>query len=155
MIQPLSDKSQISLTAYSFYFYPLHVTLLNMPGKDCNSLIVSGKSVVTYLPVTFYRQQNDNKNKVAQKKHFRTDVITVLHDSIERALSRLREVSVYGFKCKIFDDICFKCHSVLCSHVVNLPKTEDLLSSKKETQTMLLCHRFLVPRISLSETTSS
>lgn len=46
-LQIFSDKSQISLTANSFHFCRVHATLLNIPDKDCDSLIVSGKSVVT------------------------------------------------------------------------------------------------------------
>lgn len=131
-LQLFCNKSQISLMATLFFFSPLHATLLNVQDKDCNSLMVSGKSVVVYLPSKFCEWPSDiEKQSSSKEKHYRTDRITVLHDSVKSALRRLNEVSVCGFKCRTTDEISFKDDYILCSYVTDLPETKDLLSLKR------------------------
>lgn len=76
----------------------------------------------------------------------------MLHYSVEKALNPQREVAVRRLHCIIIEKLLFRCHSVLSSHVTDLPKTEDLFFLKRETQTNLPCHRCTAPRSSLSET---
>lgn len=58
----LRVETQISLEGNSLHFYQVHVTLLNVPDKDRNSLNDGGTSVVAYVPVKFCRQESDIDN---------------------------------------------------------------------------------------------
>lgn len=52
-LQVFSAKSQISHAASFFNFCPLHATLLNLSERILRKSIISGASIVAYLPAKF------------------------------------------------------------------------------------------------------
>lgn len=57
-LQIFSDKSQISLSAGSLFFYPVHVTYITFMEDGRRKHISSENTVAAYLPVCFKRIHN-------------------------------------------------------------------------------------------------
>lgn len=149
-------KSQKSPTAGAFSFQALHTTFLILRDDIRAKLIISDRSIIAYLPVGFIKQQQESKNEEKHKQKIcRLDSIDVLHDSLKKAFNSMREVAVCGEKCKTHVEVGLKCHLVLICYVADLPKTEGLLSLKREIQTSFACHRCMAPRKYLSGTTKA
>lgn len=60
MVQIDSEKSQRTLKDSSFKSYPVHMTLLNFDDSMRKNLIMTGKNIVGYLPVSFYESPNSS-----------------------------------------------------------------------------------------------
>lgn len=143
-IQLFSDKSQASLSASAFKFYPLHINLLNYREAERRSHITDGRTVFAYLPVRFDASQDHVDGK---KPHFdRVDFIRALHHAIEFVLEPLGCDALRGASVKTADEKRLRLHFVLSSYVSDTPEAEDLLGVKRGNNTESPCHRCNVSR---------
>lgn len=84
--QLYSDKSQTLMSADLYFFYPLHITLLNFKENTSQKTIVLCSSIVAYLPVCYSDGEMEFK-----KKRKRVLKIAGPHNCIDYAMSRLSE----------------------------------------------------------------
>ncbi|NJK52916.1 MAG: hypothetical protein HC936_08975 [Leptolyngbyaceae cyanobacterium SU_3_3] len=144
-VQLYSDKSQTSLKAGGLTFYPLHITLMNFSEKIRRLQIMSGATVLGYLPVEFHSSSSDNLQANSKSKgQFRVGALRALHECIELCLMPLAEKAQCGHACRTKCGTCIKVHFALTSYIADIPETEDLLGIKRGGQTKFPCHQCMV-----------
>lgn len=106
-LQLFSSKSQTSLKAGSVFFYSLFVTLLNYLEKQRRQQILRRRTVLAYLPVSFWRENVYEPSEgtfaagsTGQKERFtRVKILQALHESVGFALNELVQCAMSGFEC--------------------------------------------------------
>ena len=91
LVQLYSDKSQNSLKASSFQFYPLNITLLNFSDEHRKKCIVEGKTFRAFLPVHFFTNPDDHLSANDERKFGRIQRLRLLHISIDLVLANLKK----------------------------------------------------------------
>lgn len=156
-LQIFSDKSQTSLKAGSLVFYPLHVTLLNFTEEWRRAHITSGRTITSYLPVTFSAEGDSHTVQLrvgCKWKSFpRIQVLRALHESVERSLDPLAYVARKGIAAKSTDRRAYVFHILLCSYLSDIPEAEDMLGVKRGVLTKAPCHNCLVRREDMADST--
>lgn len=150
-LQFFSDKSQTSLSAGAFKFYPIHVTLLNFTEGARRSHICEGRTLFAYLPVTFCGCDCSTdagidlcKCRAKEKRVKRVDFLEALHDSINFSVEPLARTALSGMPSVTLDGIHLRMHLVVSSYLCDTPEAEDLLAVKRGTQCQSPCHVCLV-----------
>ena len=138
MLQLYSDKSRTTLKESAFQFYPFHVTLLNFSDEYKRQCILSGLSLVAFLPVSFYRLIKGERSKLGIT---RLEKLKMLHLSISYILSELKEVAHRGFLCQDGNETQRVCHPCVGSYCCDLPEAKDLTSVKNGNSSLRNCHR--------------
>lgn len=138
MVQLYSDKSSTSLKQSSFQFYPMHVTLLNFSEQYRRKCIVHGMSVVAFLPVKFF--SNDNGSLI-EKNLSRHHYLVMLRKCMEIVLSELNEFGFPGFECRDLEGTRRRCHPAIASYCCDLPECHDIVPVKNGNSSTRNCHR--------------
>lgn len=155
-LQLFSDKSQTSLSAGAFKFYPIHITLLNFTETTRRKHICDGRTVFAYLPVNFSRcdcsaeaDPDQCKCDNKQKKFKRVDFLQSLHESIHFALQPLLRTALTGISALTSERFHIRLHFIISSYLCDTPEAEDLLAVKRGTQCESPCHVCLVRKENL------
>ena len=138
MIQLYSDKSSTTLKQSSFQFYPMHATMLNFSEQYRRHCIVHGMSVVAFLPVKFFSNENGN---LIEKNLSRAHYLSMLRRCMELVLRELKEVGFPGFQCRDLEGTPRICHPVIASYCCDLPECHDILPIKNGNSSKRNCHR--------------
>ena len=159
LLQVYSDKSQVNLKPTSFTFYPLHITLLNFTEEERREQITSRRSVVAYLPVEFLPVvEEDESYEVTRygitswkKSHSirRHDKLSCLHECVEKCVEPLSNEALRGIAACTRDRSMLHCHFLLSSYIGDLPECEDMLSVKRNGNTISPCHRCIITKSQL------
>lgn len=94
-LQVYSDKSQTFYFASSYAFYPLHIAFLSFTKNIRGKEIVSGSTIVSYLPVVY-----SHSGAVTVSKKDRVQAVNVLHICVNYVMRPLANIAVEGLLCK-------------------------------------------------------
>lgn len=146
-LQLYSDKSQTSMKSSAFSLYPFHATLLNLTEDARREQIVSGRSVVAYLPVSLGGSQaSRNCIDSMSRDEYRSVYRQVVHAAIDRALCPLREKCYPGMECTDKSGFRYRLHPVIGSYCADIPEAHLVLSTRFGNKTARPCHRCYVSR---------
>lgn len=149
LVQLYTDKTQTSLKNTAMTFYPLHVTFLNFSEQMRREIIVSGSSIVAFLPstsVSIAVTETTGVNIAQTKLLSRQDRLKLLHSAISFAVDPLLNLGFKGFASITKDGKQYNCHPILSSYIADIPEAKDIMSVKQGVKTSYPCFRCLVPR---------
>ncbi len=153
-VQLYSDKSHSTLRALSFTFYPVHAVLLNFKESVRRRLIVSGKTIVGYLPTKFLSCSSNNSHQsyIGLSRSFR---IRLLHLGITKIIQPLHDSFFKGFDVETKDSVTLKLHSTPANYVADVPEAKDMTAVRHNTTGTRNCYRCVVLSSELSSITNS
>ena len=128
--QIYNDKTQTSLRANALTLYPVHLILLTFREKDRSSFIISGRSVVGFLPTEY--ESTGTRSLTCEMR------MEMLQNSISRTFKALTNVAMEGFSCQKADGTTLKCHFALANYVCDLPEAWDVLGVKGQNIAFLV-----------------
>ena len=141
LVQLYSNKSQNSLKASSFQFYPLHITLLTFSEGCRKNCIMKGKTLLGFLPVDFFSSTAGENQEGDSKRFGRKQRIKTLHLSINIILEELKDLSYCGFLSRDRNGYSRRCHPCISSYCCDLPESKGLVSVRNGNQGRRNCHR--------------
>lgn len=157
-LQLYSDKSSTTMKASGLVSYPIHITLLNFHKEYRNTCIMSGETILAYLPVNISPHEESIVEESGEQRKGTVDRsirMNILHNSISAALERLTEVCMKGFLCTDSSGCSWNCHPTLLSFCADIPEAKDLTSILGGTKTCAPCHRCMVSCENLNCTTKN
>lgn len=138
--QVYSDKTQSSLRANAWTMYPVHLTLLNFSEEDRRSFVISGQSIIGFLPVEYHSCDSERRSNITRETR-----MEMLQQALAKIFQELINVAAAGFHCQTEHSVDLQCHFVLASYVCDLPEAYDVLGVKGG-RSSFPCHRCYVPR---------
>lgn len=152
-LQLYSDKSHSTLRALSFVFYPIHIVLLNFSEDIRKRLIVSGKTIVGYLPTKFLTPESSSTNSRSPGLPRRCR-IRLLHQAIREILKPVNESFYHGFEVETKDKIRLTMHATPANYVSDIPEAKDLTGVRHNITGTRNCFKCLVLSSNMSKVSS-
>ncbi len=143
-IQLYSDKSSTTLRASGFTFYPVHAVLLNFEESIRRRLIMSGKTILGYLPSKFLPFISDANEGLRDAGLKRARRIPLLHKCLRRMIEKINQVFLQGFSVSTSDNVNLRVHPVVANYVADNQEIKDLTGVFHNTNGTRNCHRCLI-----------